>query len=136
MVCQPEDLSCDRFHSSGDRKHCAAPSGRKNFGAVKTKLMEVLHFFDRNPNDTQAVWRRVHLVAAAMGILGAMIAATRLALLLPATIAKTCAIFAVYLIGKAAINAKQLIRVFTAQPNEFPMTRVSESGSMWQKPWR
>lgn len=100
----------------------------KNHGFFQTKLIEVkqsisdlVHQKEGEPTGP-VIWRRVYHIAAAAGILGAMAGAIKLALFLPSTIAKTCAICAVYLIGKTALNVKnhknKLIHAFTVQSGE------------------
>lgn len=100
----------------------------KNPGFFKTKFIEakggVCDFLHQKEGESNrhAIWRRVYQVVAGLGILGAMAGAVKLALVLPATISKTCAVFSIYLIGKVSLNAKnykdQLVHAFTAQPGE------------------
>jgi hypothetical protein len=65
----------------------------------------------------------VYLLAAGLGILGAMAGAATMALLrLPASIAKICAVASAYFIAKVACNAKnykdQIVHAFTVQKGE------------------
>lgn len=102
----------------------------KNPGYFKTKFIEVksgvADFIHRREGESNchAIWRRVATVVAGLGIFGAMAGCVKLAMYLPETVAKTCAVFAVYIIAKIACNAKiykdKIVHAFTAQPNETP----------------
>lgn len=99
----------------------------KNPGFFQAKWIEVKQGFSdfhrkEGVSAGRAVWQRVYHIAALARILGAMGCAVKWALYLPATIAKTCAIWVIYLIGKASLNAKNykhnIVHAFTVQTDE------------------